>query len=87
VGSCCVLIVGCTVIPVLFGVPWRDVLNNTGKTPIGLALDAVFFLLVVGPVEETVFRGYVLRPLLDITRNRHAAVLLSALDSECGTTP
>jgi hypothetical protein len=34
-----------------------------------------------------VFRGYVLRPLLDITRNRHAAVLLSALDSECGTTP
>jgi membrane protease YdiL (CAAX protease family) len=46
--------------------------------PAAFAGQAAFFLVFVGPVEELVWRGYILGVLRDVTASRHVVVIVAA---------
>jgi membrane protease YdiL (CAAX protease family) len=61
------------------GVPTREVLGPAATSPAAFAARVAFTLVFVGPVEELVFRGYLLGTLRELTSGRHLAVLLTAV--------
>ncbi len=69
------LIVG---LPLLCGVPAADIAGSSNGSVASLILSVVFSLVLVGPIEELIFRGYLLGRLRQRMRPM-PAVLLQAV--------
>lgn len=70
------LVVG---VPCLFGVPLTDITGTSNGSVAKLIVDVAFFLIVVGPIEELCFRGYLFGRLRQLVRPSFAVVIQAVL--------
>lgn len=78
-GLGCATALGSTLVYLLLGFSMDQILSASAPNIPALLLDLAWYLFLVGPAEELVFRGYLFHALSQVTRSPSLACALTSL--------
>ena len=78
-GLGCATALGSTLVYLLLGFSMDQILSASAPNIPALLLDLAWYLFLVGPAEELVFRGYLFHALSEVTRSPGLACVLTSL--------